>query len=162
MAPAEGELLAATAWRRRRVLGEPVAAYGQRILGEPHLEGVLPAREAEPAYVLAGRTGRAVLEAVAEEERISCAQPRVEEQLGDQHSGVVVPAHPSRAAVFQGSDRRALRGATGITVVDRHIAVHTVLVGPHDVVGLAREQLAVRAYPDEFVVAEGVQPAVER
>lgn len=48
MAPAEGELLAAAAWRRRRVLGEPVAAYGQRILGEPHLEGVLPPAKPNP------------------------------------------------------------------------------------------------------------------
>ncbi len=68
--PAEGELLVAAAWRRRRVLEEPATAHGQRILGEPHLEGVLAAREAEPAYVLAGCAGCAVLEAVAEEERI--------------------------------------------------------------------------------------------
>ena len=42
------------------------------------------------------------------------------------------------------------------------IAVDALLVGAHDVVRLASQELALGADPYALVVAEGVQPAVER
>ena len=79
-----------------------------------------PPAEAEAADVLAGHAGRAVLDAVAEEEGVAGPQPGVEEQLGHEHAGVVVPADAARPAVLQGVHRHPLRRAAGVAVVDGH------------------------------------------
>ncbi|GAA3306722.1 hypothetical protein GCM10020295_63710 [Streptomyces cinereospinus] len=47
-------------------------------------------------------------------------------------------------------------------MVDGHEAVDAVAPGPHDVMGLARQQLAARTDPHPLVVPQHVQAAVER
>ena len=46
-------------------------------------------------------------------------------------------------------------------MVDGHVAVDPVPVGPHDVLRLAAQQLPAGADPDPLVMADGVQAAVE-
>ena len=104
---------------------------------EADLERVLAARGAEAADVLAGHSGGAVLDAVAEEERVARAAAgcrRAARRRAPRCRGASgrVPCGSS-----PGVHRHALRGAARVAVVDGHVAVDAVLVGAHDVVRLA-------------------------
>ncbi len=138
-----------------------MAAHREYVLVEAHLEGVLAARDPEVTDVLAGDADGAVLDAVAEQERISGAEAGAEEQLDDEHAGLVVAADAAGAAVLQGVHGHAVGGAAGVSVVDGHVPVDAVAVGTDDVVGLAVSQLPVRPDAHALVQPQGVQAAVE-
>ncbi len=90
--------------------------------------------------VLAGGPGRAVLDAVAEEEGVAGTQWVPKSSSATRTPVSWSPAESTGAAVLQGVHGDAARITARVAVVDAGEAVDAVAVGPHDVVGLAARQ----------------------